>query len=90
VTLNNSTLDTSLIQRNGGSLTVTGTLHNLGTIDLDTLGSIRLSGTIDGGTITGTNPNLLVPQTGMGLSNVTVGLSAINANNVGVSGAVTL
>ncbi len=83
------TLDPSLIQRTGGTLSVTGTLHNLGTINLDTLGGLYLSGTIDGGTITGANPSLLSLGTGMGLSNVNFDLPSISPNNATFSGDVT-
>ena len=83
------TLDPALIQKTGGTLAVTGTLHNLGTINLDTLGGLYLSGTIDGGTITGANPTLLSLGTGIGLSNVNFDLPSLSPTNATFSGNVT-
>ena len=85
------TLDTSLINRTGGTLSVVGTLHNVGTLNLDHLGQLLNEGTIDGGTITGTNPNLLVLEGGCTLSNLTLDVP-VTANSVALNlgGAVSL
>lgn len=90
VILNNGSFDPSLIQRTGGTLGTSGTFHNLGTINLDTLGPLEVSGTIEGGTITGSNPNLFLPAPEIGLLNVTIGLPALNVYDLALSGTVTL